>query len=327
MNCRVDTSWHRVRRRVGSVLAMTSVTMLPPLARAQTSPSTSKPIAEELFSQGREAMREGRYAEGCKKLTESQRLDPAAGTLLNLAVCHELEGKPATAWAEYSELVALARKEGQPERERIAVERMNELSSKLSYVTLAMPSAPTVPGLSVMLDGVPLGLTVLDSAIPIDPGSHVVEARAPGRQTLRRTFEIPARVGRYVVSLAAPALAPPPLPPQAPSSERKHDTTVKTVRALGIGGLALGAVAAGFGTYFALSANADWEERDEHCAHGCDEQAVRAWQSATKNAARADASFAFALVSGAAGVFLFVVPLDGGAAEVRVSGLPGAVSW
>src|ERR1700677_5091661 len=59
--------------------------------------------AQVLFDRAREllASADGDVKEACKLLAESQRLDPGGGTLLNLAVCHEREGRLATAWLEY----------------------------------------------------------------------------------------------------------------------------------------------------------------------------------------------------------------------------------
>jgi tetratricopeptide (TPR) repeat protein len=62
--------------------------------------------AEILFREGREAFKKGDYAAACPKFEESQRLDPAIGTLLNLALCEERWGRLADARRHLGEVLA-----------------------------------------------------------------------------------------------------------------------------------------------------------------------------------------------------------------------------
>src|SRR5256885_331196 len=82
--------------------------------------SADKSLATQLFKEGRTLVDQGKYAEGCRKLEESQRLDPGGGPLLNLALCHEKEGRPASAGTEFPEALGLARKDDRPQRAEIA---------------------------------------------------------------------------------------------------------------------------------------------------------------------------------------------------------------
>src|SRR5262249_26584812 len=74
----------------------------PGVARAS---GNDPAAAEALFREGRAAAQKGDWETACPKLRESQRLDPAAGTLLNLADCEEHRGKVATAWQLYRQVV------------------------------------------------------------------------------------------------------------------------------------------------------------------------------------------------------------------------------
>ena len=51
--------------------------------------------AEALFDEGKSLMIEGKLAVACEKLEQSQRIDPAVGTLLYLAECYEKSGRTA----------------------------------------------------------------------------------------------------------------------------------------------------------------------------------------------------------------------------------------
>src|SRR4051794_28643756 len=87
-------------------------------ARANA-PASDRNRAQVWFDQARGIMAQGKYAVACGKLAESQRLDPGGGTLLNLAICHEKEGKLATAWEECHEARSMALRDRRSEREKL----------------------------------------------------------------------------------------------------------------------------------------------------------------------------------------------------------------
>src|SRR5690348_10490370 len=113
----------------GLITALASAGLLF-VGPAAAEPSTNeKSLAETLFRAGKTLLAEGHVSEACSKLTESQRLDPGLGTLLNLAVCHEREGKTASAWAEFREVMAVAHRTAQPDREQLATEHFEALET------------------------------------------------------------------------------------------------------------------------------------------------------------------------------------------------------
>lgn len=171
---------------------------------------TKAAVAEALYRQARDLMAAGNYQEACPKFAESQRLDPATGTLLNLAACHEKQGRLATAWLEYSDALVAARRDGREDRVVYARSRAAELEPKLSRLTLLLAPDADEPDLTLELDGASIGRAVLGAPTPVDPGPHVVRASAPGKQAFERTIEIGPIADQQ--SMTIPKLAP--LPPQ-----------------------------------------------------------------------------------------------------------------
>src|SRR5690349_19179996 len=112
----------KCRFRVSVAVAALALATQP--VRAQ---GASNAAAESLFQDGRELLEQGQFVEACVKLTESQRLDPAMGTLIALAHCHEGEGKLASAWAEFTEVEGQARHAGRQDREKVAREHVAAL--------------------------------------------------------------------------------------------------------------------------------------------------------------------------------------------------------
>lgn len=156
--------------------------------------------AERLFREGRAAMLDGHFEEACAKLAESQHLDPRAGTLLNLAACHERQGKIATAWVEYGQARDLAEQVKQPERMRFAEERVAVLAPRVSWLRV-----DATDDIRVSLDG--NSLPKRNEEFPIDAGAHVVN-----------TDRIEIQEGEHrVVSLIPPPPAPPPEPSSPPA--------------------------------------------------------------------------------------------------------------
>jgi hypothetical protein len=189
----------------GLAVAITSALVLaaPP---ARAADEASRRLAQVLFDEARDLMDAGDYGEACPKLAESQRLDPGGGTLLNLALCREAEGKTATAWTLFHDSLERASADGRADREQIARERIEALGPKLSRLRVRVAPQSAPGPLTVSVDELILGEGARGTAIPVDPGHHTVSATAQGRQPFRRAIDVPA--GGGLVDVEVPALSP-----------------------------------------------------------------------------------------------------------------------
>jgi len=286
-------------------------------------------LAEQLFDEGRQLASARRYAEACDKFAESLRLAPATGTLANLAICHELVGKTATAWVEMKEVEEQDRASGNTSRRELIATHLASLQPRLSRIVVRVPSEVAgTPGLVVSIDGVDLGRPAWGSAMPFDRGEHVVAAVAPGKKPWATKVTLGEAADLQTVDVAPlveepPAPAPPPAaaPPRevAPPPPRPHDT-----RLLGIVVAGVGLVGVGVGSYFGVAALSDRNASYAQCTPGCTQHAVDLNGDAMHEATASTIAFAVGGVGLAAGAFLYLTSPRPGAAALQVVPWTGA---
>lgn len=153
-----------------------SLLLAAPSARADA------PTAEELFREGRALMDAGSYAPACAKFAESQRMDPAAGTLLNMAECEERQGLLATAAGTYKEAAVAAALRNRKDWERLALDRIEALVPLVPVWTLRLAPGSRAAGVVLTLDERTIRTDDGDTSRPLDPGPHTLVASAPGRR-------------------------------------------------------------------------------------------------------------------------------------------------
>jgi hypothetical protein len=198
--------------------------------------------AEALFRQGREAADAGDHATACEKFKESNRLDPALGTVFNIADCEEKLGRLATAWQLFQEVAQ--RLPANDDRQGIAKERARTLEPRLPR--LAVRLAEKAPAdTHVQRDGVDLGAASLDTALPVDPGPHSVTATAAGYE--KRVFNVVLREAESQTIEVQPGAQSASYPITDVTSDRPSSSNQRTVGyvlgGVGLVGLAVGAVA------------------------------------------------------------------------------------
>ena len=145
--------------------------------------------AQLLFDRGRALLDEGRFSEACPLFAGSQKLDPGGGTLLNLAVCHDKEGRLATAHAEYNEALSLAIRDGRDDRRRIAEEGIAALAPRIPHLRFELPKNVPADALTITVDGAVVARLAWNAALPVDPGKHRVTASARAARYAERHAE------------------------------------------------------------------------------------------------------------------------------------------
>src|SRR6266542_703624 len=184
-------------RRISSFAALLGGLLSSTHVRGQD--DRTKGTAEALFADGRRLVGSGEYAAACPKFAASQKLDPGVGTSLNLADCYERMGRWASAWAEFRSAASAAHSSGSRERAELAAGRARALEDRLSYLTITSAAPPA--GVVISRDGSPLEPAVLGTPIPVDPGSHTIEAAAAGKRKWSVAVEVGPTASRVTVNV------------------------------------------------------------------------------------------------------------------------------
>jgi serine/threonine-protein kinase len=299
--------------------------------------------AEALFREGRQLMKDGQLDRACRKLEESQALDPGMGTLFNLALCYEAQGRLATAWGTYNEVAAEAKAAGQPERERVAHDRGLVLEPRLSRATVRV-AQPAPQRIDVRRDGAQVGPSQWGTPIPVDPGAHTIQATAPGYLPYASTFEVHGDAQRVDVEVPAlraepqPPAPPSPSPPPSPQSsvERTQRAAVPQQEAsslrvpLAVGAASLGAIALGLGTYFGIQAFTDHSQANPYCnGDSCQQPGYDLRQSAIGAGNASTALFAAggAALAASGAILLFWPDRRGANVALHAGGIDLKVAW
>jgi tetratricopeptide (TPR) repeat protein len=319
-------------RPIASLAAVIAVAALLAPGTASADPAS----AEALFREGRRLLEEGKTDEACLTLAQSLAQDPSSGTLLNLGLCHEVQHRLATAWFDYVATAQLARDQGRPDRAAVAEKKATEIAPRLPYLTVTA-MAP-VPGLQIARGDQRLAPGVLGSAVPLDPGSYVVTASAPGYRAWSTTVDVAEAESKKVqvpelepegappAAAPVPVPAPPaiaPVPPVAAPAAPPSSTTGGHTLGWIIGGTGVAALAVGAG--FGVASLSSYHDANALCpSHkDCFNDALSAQSSANSKAWISNVAFGVGVVGVGIGAWILLTGRRGEpAARVGVRSTP-----
>ena len=258
----------RVRRTAALALAAllgTSLITAPAFAQASDADLRA---ARELFTAAEHDEDAGKWADAYDKLTRVAAVKLTAGVRYHLALCQEKLGKLATALDLFHQAQKQAQADEARDVLRLVGKQLEDLEPRVPRLTVHV--VPPVDEAVVQLDGTPIAKALVGVAIPLDPGSHVVEASAPNRAPAKATIamgerdvtSIDLQLGEPRAPAGAPAAAATPgagpatatetgpASAPAPQSASGHSSIVgpllTTAGALALAGLGVGAyIAAG----------------------------------------------------------------------------------
>ncbi|HEX5661075.1 MAG TPA: hypothetical protein VFX59_27980 [Polyangiales bacterium] len=170
------------------------------VACAQDVPAETLLQSNALFAQGKRELDANQVPAACASFAESYRLLPRGGTLLNLGLCREREGRTAEAWRVLRAAQAVAQREGRDDRIPLAREHIALLEAQLTFAALALPHDIDPSLVALRLDGGAIAREEWN-AVPLEPGEHVFSAEALGFQSWSTKLAIGAAPARIVVSI------------------------------------------------------------------------------------------------------------------------------
>jgi hypothetical protein len=215
--------------------AMTASCGSPPVAQGPESPQPrthTGGTAEVIFDEGVALADAGKLEEACKKFEDSERLEHAPGTLLNLADCYEKTQRFASAWEAFNRVAIESKQAGKTARAEEARSRADSLKPRISKLVINLaPAVTAVPGLVVKRNGALVESPFWGQSVPVDAGAQTITVAAPGKASWRETVTV-AEAATATVTVTA--LDDPSMPGQRIGAI--------AVGGVGVAGLVVGSV-------------------------------------------------------------------------------------
>lgn len=258
-------------------LALSAFACALTLATAASADPTPAEIetARKLFKQAETDEAAGSWNAALDELRRASSIKMTAGLRFHIALCEEKLGQLASALADYTAADLLSRTENNHDVEDAVREPLAALKARVPAVTIVTP--PDVKDVVVKVDGT----VVTDTSVEVrlDPGAHVVEARASGRGNYSKDLALKEH-DAVTVHVELPKLVDAPKeeapPPSAPVHGRSRLPAI-----LATGG-AVVLVGVGIGA-FVVAGGAQSTARDA-CANGSsdcdsDKSTVHVWDT------------------------------------------------
>lgn len=234
---------------------------LSALALARSASASDR--AEQLFREARAAMKDKDYATACPKFEESQRLEPAPGTLTNLADCEEHLGRVVQARDDYA-LAATGFPRDDPRR-AFVLERARTLEAQFAHLTLRardLPATAIVRRALAQVGGTVVSPSTFGVKTDVDPGPTKIVVTAPGRQD--RVYDLTLEPGS-TQELEITVGEPTPVVTKVKTVLVEAKPRSNVARTLGFVGMSVGVVGAATGVVTGLLAMSRASTVKAHC--------------------------------------------------------------
>jgi hypothetical protein len=313
------------------------------VANAEEDSATETAAARTLAVDGLKLAQAGKCEEAIPKLERAEKLHHSAIVLSRLGECQVTEGK----LVEGTEMLRKVLREPLPANPSPALSKAYERAQtvldsakpRIAGLTVSV-SAPPGADLRLLVDGVAVASSLVDSELPADPGDHIVEASAPGylkatarvtlgsadKKTVTLKLEVdpnaPAptpinagpEAGPAAAALATPkqTAAPAPVAPQPPAKSPN--------RAPAYISWSIGLAGVGVGTAFgimAMNGKNDLNCQNNNCPAGSEAEVDKA----KRNGNISTIAFAAGGIGLALGT-VFYFTLGSSSAEAHAKNLP-----
>ncbi len=204
-----------------ALLTLTALLMFAaPLASAQNPPAADKrePTKEEiaaarqLFTEALELEKEavGDWQGALDKLERVAQIKMTAQVRYHIALCHEHLGRLVEAINGFELAVQEARTMGKAGRDVLdnAPQRAEDLRQRVAHLRLSVTS--TVRSSKIYLDGREVSLALIDTEIPVDPGTHKLEVKRGDLLIFEKDLELAEKQSESLnLEIDDPEIVPP----------------------------------------------------------------------------------------------------------------------